>query len=87
MTIITDIKLLKRMAKRGYIELHPHTGKKVKHWSGQYTISYYVEGKGEKLERERDSFIFEEKEYELTYLDGCFFPFVTEVGKPKPPFV
>ena len=69
MNILTDMRLLKGMAKQGLIILAGDTGKTVKHWSGQKVKAYYIASGPYRFE-------YKGKEYAVKYFDGCFSPFV-----------
>ena len=73
-TVVPPVATLRRMAAAGLIELHADTGKKVVHWSGSMVTAYYVES------ARAEPFEFEGRQYRLKYFDGCFCPFVVDVG-------
>jgi len=80
--IITDIPTLRAMARQSGLVLHEDTGKKVRHWTGQMVTACYVSGDGPQ------TITWQGKQYRLEYFDGCFRPFVVEVGNSnKPGFV
>lgn len=73
--IVTDFRLLKSMALHGKIELHPHTGKKVKTLFGSSIRVFYING----ITDNKYSFEFRGKKYREKYLSGCFYPFIEEI--------
>lgn len=81
--IIRDYRILKAMERRGFIVCKDGYSR---HWTHQTVRNYFV-GSGPKLENWYDHFSYSGKEYKIEYFDGCFHPFVTEVGKRVPSFV
>ena len=65
-TIITDKKLLKEMEKAKHIS---PVSKQFRPKKGKY---YYVD----EILGNPSKFSFNGKDYQIEYLDGCFFPFV-----------
>lgn len=76
-SVVAKLAVLRAMARAGLIKLHPHTGRKVRHWSGQTVTAHYVDdtcpGVGRRFE-------FQGRQYQLKYLEGCFFPFIFDVS-------
>lgn len=79
MDTVRDVRVLRAMAKAGFIELHAHTGKKVGSPFGEVKATY-VQGHGPELKREFQPFTFKGATYQLRYFDGSFFPYVTTGG-------
>lgn len=77
MKVINNVPLLRAMAKEGCITLHPDTGQKVRHWTGQLVTATYVRGSS------NSKFTYNGKKYCLKYFDGCFCPFVVLVENPQ----
>ena len=73
MEIVQSMKTLRSMEKAGHIKLHPHTGEEVRSWFG-ITTAWYVDDVPSR-------FTFNGIDYKGTYVDGCFFPFVENLGK------
>ena len=47
--VIRDLRVLKAMARRGFIKLHDLTGKSVRHWTGLYVRASFVDDVGPAL--------------------------------------
>ena len=76
-TLVSNMSILKSMAKQKLIELHAQTGKKV-YWAGEYFKTYYVfDGKSQ--------FEYKGNTYVTEYRDGCFYPFVYKLENTKQP--
>jgi hypothetical protein len=86
MKIVNHLGMLKAMARSGHINLHPDTGYKVKHWTGTWVKTYYVETGQRRFE-------YKGRIYGVRYFDGCYAPFVVlyeteeEISKPVRGFV
>lgn len=74
------------MEIQGFIIRRGSTKSMERHWTGAGVRIYHVKP-GPKLKDWYTPFKHRGKEYKLEYFDGCFHPFVVEVGKPVPSFV
>jgi len=83
MAIVNDYRILKAMERRGFIKTRDGHSR---HWTGRTVRNYFVEA-GDKLAYWGSPFTYKGKEYRIKYFDGCFHPFVVEIGKPTPSFV
>lgn len=84
--IVSNLRTLKAMARKGHIKLHEETGQKVRHWTGRTVTACYVDGK-ETGDRWYEPFEYKGTKYRLQYFDGCFCPFVCTVDTPRGGFV
>jgi hypothetical protein len=86
MAIVSDHRTLRGMEIAGFIVRDGKPSDRVRHWSGlrARVITCHA---GPKLENYYDTFTYKGEEYRLTYIDGCFAPFVVKVGQPLPPYV
>ena len=82
--IVNNRNTLKGMAKAGFILWED--GYTTRHWTGVEVPVIFVR-EGPRLENWYDEFEYRGKRYRLRYFDGCFHPFVCEVGKELPEFV
>jgi hypothetical protein len=74
--IIKDYRVLKAMERRGFIKTRDGYER---HWSGLTVRNYFVaHGPNTKYSR----FIYKGEEYKITYIDGCFHPFVVKGEAP-----
>jgi hypothetical protein len=83
-SVLTSMLVLRAMQKAGHICFAPDTGKKVRHWSGATVTAVYVDGPPD---GKPNQFEFGGIEWELRYIDGCFYPFVCLAGSKSPSFV
>jgi hypothetical protein len=75
--IITDYRKLNAMERRGFIKTMDGSGR---HWTGRIVRNYFVEeGPNAKYGR----FTYKGEEYKVTYIDGCFHPFVVKGDSPS----
>ena len=81
-TIVTDLRVLKAMAKANLILLDDDTGKPVRHWTGAVGKATYIWDAVK-----ANPFTYKGVQYKVQYFDGCFKPFVCRVGEPLPSFV
>ncbi len=79
--MVTDGRILRGMARQGFIEWTPGLER---HWTGQTVKRVHV-NEGPKLKGMR--FIYRGVDYQLRYVDGCFHPFVFRVDASVPSFV
>lgn len=80
--IVTNLTLLKAMARANLIVLDDDTGKKVRHWTGIRVKAMYIDrAVGARI------FDYKGQKYEVRYFDGCFNPFVVKADEPAPSFV
>lgn len=79
-TIVPPLRVLRKMAEAGLIELHPHTGEKVSHWSGNTVTAMYVEGVCDGV---KQPFRFRGRQYREKYGSGCFYPYIVDIGAAK----
>jgi hypothetical protein len=80
--VVTDMRTLKGMAVKGLIKLHPHTGKKVRHWSGQMIPCRYIDDVTARI-----PFEYKGVKYTRKFFDGCIMPFVVRIDAELPSFV
>jgi hypothetical protein len=73
--VVDNISVLKGMEKKGLIKFHPQTGTKIigLYSNKKFTCYYIDEAVG------RSRFTYNDKEYIVKYVDGCFCPFVFEI--------
>ena len=81
--MVTDKRKLQGMVRHGFIEW---SDARERHWTGATVRRRWV-APGPKLASWYETFTYRGREYRLQYFDGCFHPFVVEVGKPQPSFV
>ena len=87
--IITDGRTLRAMARHGWIEWEPSTDK---HWTGRMARRFFV-SPGWRHHSELPNWFneweYRKGRYRLTYVDGCFHPFVMrlDVSDTRPEFV
>jgi|CXWL01.1.fsa_nt_gi hypothetical protein len=75
MKVIQDMTVLKAMQRRGLIRFHEDTGKLVGQlFSNRKAKAYYIDG------GPRTVFDYDDSRYQIKYFDGCFCPFVVEIG-------
>lgn len=73
MKIVRNMNMLKSMQKKGFIELHHQTGRKITGlYSNKEFTCYYVDA-GMLF------FKYNGKKYTTKYFDGCLFPYIVEV--------
>lgn len=82
--LITDGRQLAGMARQGWIVWE--RGRQDRHWTGVTVKRVWVQP-GPKLAHTCEPFTYRGVEYRLTYVDGCFHPFVSRIGVPLPSFV
>jgi len=86
MGIVTDHRTLRGMEIAGFIVRNGSAKARERHWSGiPVRVCHVTEGP--MLKSWYSHFTYGGKEYKIKYFDGCFHPFVVEVGKPSPSFV
>lgn len=73
--VVSDMRILKAMARRGFVIPHKHWGMLTKHWTGAYVKAFYIQGDGPKAEA-GGYFEYKGIRYRTKYFDGCFYPFV-----------
>jgi hypothetical protein len=81
--MVTNPRTLRAMVRAGFIEWQDG---RERHWTGQTIKRRHVQP-GSKLEHWYSEFTYRGKVYRLRYVDGCFHPFVFEVGARVPAFV
>lgn len=86
MGIVSDHRTLRGMESAGFIVRDGKPSDRVRHWTGQ-PVRVITCHEGPKLDHYYDIFTYKGKEYRLQYFDGCFAPFVVEIGQPTPSFV
>jgi hypothetical protein len=84
--IVRDHRILAGMERAGFIERNGRAGQTERHWTGRQ-VKVITVSAGPKLEKSYQPFTYKGKQYKISYFDGCFHPFVVELGKPIPPFV
>ena len=73
--IVTNSRTMRALERHGFIVLPFNYGRKIRcKWASKIL---YAEDAGPRLERWSDVFTFRGRSFRLTYLDGCFKPFVT----------
>jgi len=73
MNVVTDIGTLKAMETRGFVVLHPHTGRKMRNAFGAETKVCYVD-------EVPASFVFRGRHYGIRWVTGSFCPYVEDRG-------
>jgi hypothetical protein len=79
--LVLNPRTLAAMARRGFIVWEPN--ETTRHWTGQRVPVRYVEA-GPALTFWYDEFRYRGGRYRLTYVDGCFMPFVMRLDTPAP---
>ena len=75
---VTDMRTLKGMEKKGLILLHRDTGKEVGGMFGGTHKAKYIDDIAQGV---KQPFEYHKKLYRTKYIDGCFCPYVFELGK------
>jgi len=78
---------LKAMERRGLVKFARGTGCVVNHWTGIPVKATYVDDYGDNVKHSHRGFEYKGKMFKVKYFDGCFNPFVVEVGTKLPEFV
>ena len=73
MNVVTDIRMLRAMAKAGHVRLHEHTGRRMLNAFGAETKVCYVDDVP-------FSFVFRGRRYGVRWVDGSFCPYVEDRG-------
>lgn len=81
--MVSNPRTLRAMTRAGFITWSPAIEK---HWTGARVRRLHVQP-GPKLDNWSDVFRYRGADYRLHYIDGCFHPFVFEVGEKLPAFV
>lgn len=75
MKIVKNMNTLKAMRKRGLISFCNDTGKKITGlYSNNKHTCYYVDDSASGF----NQFEYNNKQYKLEYLSGCFYPYIIE---------
>jgi len=74
-SVVTDRRTLKALARKGYIVIPPEFGRRGRSSLGPVVHRYVFEGPA--LTEWYRPFEHRGRSFRLTYLDGCFKPFVT----------
>ena len=82
--MVRDRRILNAMARRGFIVYDGRA--KDRHWTGATVKRLWV-GEGPALKDWYEVFTYHGRDYRLRYVDGCFYPFVFEIGATGPAFV
>lgn len=77
--IVQTMATLKGMENAGLIKFAPHTGVKVKGlYGGKDFVIHYVD---DTMPGVPSLFTYKGAKYKLTYVSGCFYPYVKFVSK------
>ena len=73
MNVVTNISTLKAMEEKGFITLHPHTGRRMNNAFGAETKVCYVDEIPALFE-------FRGRRYGIKWVSGSFYPYVEDRG-------
>lgn len=85
-SIVGDFRTLNALARAGYVTLNGRPSQTERHWTGGQ-VKVITVRPGPRLESSWQRFTHRGTEYQIQYFDGCFHPFVTRTGVPRPAFV
>jgi hypothetical protein len=77
--IVTDGRILRGMARQGFIVWQPRTADR--HWTGARIRQAVHVHAGPRLADRFEVFRYRGVDYRLRYFDGCFKPFVTRLDR------